>query len=120
MLELSNRRIFVCCQSVDMRKSFNGLSGIVMSDYGVDPRSGDAFVFIGKRKNLLKVLVWDRDGFWCCAKRLSRGYYKVPNIETHTGNHCAVTMSVAEWNLLLDGIVMRDYKQLPRLRMEQV
>ncbi len=114
MLALHQRRIFLCCDRVDMRKSFNGLTGIVSDAFGADPCSGDAFVFIGKRGNHLKVLVWDRDGFWCCAKRLAKGTFRVPRLSGGNGTLCAITIEVADWELLLAGIIVNGKKQLPR------
>ena len=118
MLSLHNRRIFLCCSRVDMRKGFAGLSGLVISDFGADPNSGDAFVFIGKRGNMLKVLVWDDDGFWCCAKRLVKGTFRVPSLEGAQGSACAVALSMSAWELLLAGIIVRDRQQLPRWKAD--
>ncbi len=63
MSDLRNRRIFICTQRSDMRKGFGGLTSVILSQLHQDPQSGDAFVFVGKRGKLLKVLVWERDGF---------------------------------------------------------
>ena len=115
MLSLHNRQVFLCCSRVDLRKSFNGLSGIVLSSFGCDPRSGDAFVFVSKRGNLLKVLVWDRDGFWCCAKRLPKGTFRVPALGAADGSLCAITISVSDWELLLAGIIVKDKSQAARI-----
>jgi transposase len=62
MLALSaTARIYLCRIPCDMRKSFDALCGPVRSDMGADPLSGSFFVFINRRRNLLKCLYWDRD-----------------------------------------------------------
>ena len=65
-------RIFVCTEPQDMRRSFDGLSAVVEHYVGADPRSGALFVFVNKRKNRLKVLWFDRNGFCILYKRLHR------------------------------------------------
>lgn len=114
MLALHGRRVFLCCMPVDMRKSFDGLSALVITGLGCDPRSGDAFVFVGKRGNLLKMLIWDRDGFWCCAKRLARGRFRLPRLSGADGSLCAVGLSPSDWELLLEGVVVERSRRLPR------
>ena len=50
-----------------MRKSFDGLSGLVASTLGRDPLDGSLTIFLSKRRNRMKCLVWDRTGFWLCS-----------------------------------------------------
>lgn len=61
-----------------MRKSFNGLSGLVRSRLFGDPLSGDLFVFCNRTKNRLKILFFDSTGMWVMAKRLERGTFDWP------------------------------------------
>jgi len=61
-----------------MRKSFNGLGGIVVNEVKKDLYSGDVFIFTNKRRDQIRLLVWDRDGFWVCAKRLEEGTFQIP------------------------------------------
>ena len=56
-------RIYLYSGPCDMRKSFDGLCGLVRSELGADPLSGSLFVFCNRRRNMVKVLYWDRDGF---------------------------------------------------------
>ena len=59
----SDTRISLCTSTVDMRKSFNGLLGIVRNQLGADPQTGHLFVFLNKSNTLAKILYWDGDGF---------------------------------------------------------
>jgi transposase len=72
-----SRRIFLRRGATDMRKSFDSLAGLVRSEFAADPLSGDAFVFVGKAVNRVKILVFDRSGFWVLSKRLSSGHFGV-------------------------------------------
>jgi transposase len=115
MLSFGNRRIFLCADRVDMRKGFSGLTGLVLSGLHQDPRGGDAFIFVGRSGKMLKVLVWDRDGFWCCAKKLARGTFVTPVVRGVSGNLTAVELQLSDWQLLLEGIVVQQKRQVPRV-----
>jgi transposase len=75
---LGQGRIFLASGATDMRKSFNGLSGLVRSRLSGDPLSGDLFVFCNGSKNRLKILFYDSTGLWVLAKRLERGTFDWP------------------------------------------
>lgn len=77
MLSLKkNVSIFVCKEPVDFRKGIDGLSAICKHDLGGDPRSGSLFLFCNRRKNSIRILVYDTDGYWLAHKRFSKG--KIP------------------------------------------
>ena len=78
MIALRPNRIFIATALTDMRKSFDTLALIVQADLKRDPLSGDAYVFLGRRRNRLKVLWWEESGYWLCAKRLERGTFRSP------------------------------------------
>ena len=65
-----------------MRKSYNGLAGIVRERLQADPASRDLFLFCNRSKNRLKVLVYDESGAWVLAKRLDRGTFSWPSINS--------------------------------------
>ena len=69
-------RIFVCTKPADMRKSFDGLSGMVQEFLEQDPLSGHLFLFFNKRRDRAKILLWDRDGFLLVYKRLEAGTFQ--------------------------------------------
>jgi len=56
-------RIYLYRAPCDMRKSFDGLCGLIRSELGADPLSGSLFVFCNRRRSMIKFLYWDRDGF---------------------------------------------------------
>jgi len=71
-------RIFLVAGPTDMRKSFNGLAGIVRERLQADPMSRDLFLFCNRGRNRMKVLVYDESGVWVLAKRLDRGTFAWP------------------------------------------
>ena len=99
-------RVFLVAGVTDMRKSFDGLSGVVRSAIDGDPKSGDLFVFCNRRRNRLKILFVDESGVWVCAKRLERGTFGWPS-ESSKGRR--IEMRAAELALLLGGL---DAKEL--------
>jgi len=79
-----NAQLFICCYPVSMRKSFEGLSTIVENLFPGELLSGAFFIFLNRRRNHMKVLVWDKDGFVIWYKRLEKGLFlwKWNNIKT--------------------------------------
>lgn len=111
MIALPIRRIFLARAVVDMRKSFDSLIDLVQHHLSHDPHSGDAFVFVGRDRRRLKVLLWDRDGFWVLAKRLERGAFALPLPAQAISSRDALELDHAAWALLLDGITMLTAKR---------
>lgn len=102
----STTKIFLVTGSTDMRKSFDTLAAIVTEKLTEDPYSGHVFVFANRTRNRIKVLVWDRAGFWLCARRLEKGTFAWPESEDRS-----ISLSSTELSLLFDGI---DLKQARR------
>jgi len=71
-------RVFLALGNTDMRKSINGLSVLVEGGLSLDPFSGHLFVFTNKRRHLLKILYWDRNGFCLWQKRLEKDRFRWP------------------------------------------
>lgn len=67
----------------DIRKGFNGLSGIVVNETSYEILSGDAFIFINKQRNKMKILRWETGGFVLYYKRLEKGTFEVLKIENN-------------------------------------
>ena len=98
-----NRRIFLARMPIDMRKGALSLAAQVENELKQDPFAGDIFVFLGRAKNRVKLLVWDKSGFWLCAKRLESGNFAVP--AGYLTQEPGITLlSPAQIHLLLEGI----------------
>ena len=78
LIPAPNLRVYIATGSTDMRKAINGLSILVESRMELDPFSGHLFVFSNRRRNLIKVLYWDRNGFCLWQKRLERDRFRWP------------------------------------------
>ncbi len=78
----SSVRIFVCQQPQDMRRSFDGLSQAAREHVDEDPQSGALFVFVNKRRNRIKVLWFDENGYCLLYKRLHHARFVVPESPT--------------------------------------
>lgn len=94
-------RIYFAAELVDMRKGIDGLRALVESALKKDPYGGHLFVFVGKSKDKVKILFWDRNGFVLYLKRLERGRFQLPVVSEHTKH---VSMDPAQLAMLLDGI----------------
>ena len=82
MLNLaSGVKIYLATAPTDMRRGFNGLQGQVVGVLEQDPLSGHLFLFVNRRRDKLKVLYWDVDGFAIWYKRLESGCFQVPKFE---------------------------------------
>ncbi len=101
----SSVRIFVAAEPVDLRRGFDGLAAATRSIIRQDPLNGHVFVFINRRKNRIKFLVWDRTGFLLLYKRLERGTFRVTSEPAVGEGH--VEMDAGELGLLLEGIDLR-------------
>ena len=100
MLSLTSAlRIFLAVEPADMRKGFDGLSQLVRDRVAQDPLSGHLFVFRNKRRDRIKILYWDRDGFALWYKRLEKGTFRFPEAK---GGRVEVTP--AEMAAVLEGI----------------
>ena len=102
-------RIFVCREPVDMRKSFNGLSGAVIDVLDHDPQSGHLFVFFNRRRSMMKALVWEASGFWLLSKRIQDGRFQIFDRTSDDASRFEVSSN--ELALLLDGIDLRGAKR---------
>jgi transposase len=69
--------IFLCTQPTDMRKGFDGLSGIVRGAFGADPLDGSLYIFINRRRDRIKFLHFDGSGYWLHYKLLEAGTFEV-------------------------------------------
>ena len=74
MLQITpQHKVYLAIEAVDFRRGIDGLAGMCESLFKKAPNSGAVFLFTNKRKNAVKVLVYDGIGYWLCLKRLSQG-----------------------------------------------
>lgn len=100
MLSLGAQPIYLYGKPADMRRSFDGLSAMVSGAFPGQLLTGALFVFVNKRKNMLKVLYWHEDGLALWGKRLEKGTFRV----AWDGR---AEISRREFTMLLEGIVPR-------------
>lgn len=102
MLTLApNTRVFLHLPPTDLRKSFDGLSGLVRSAFVADPLDGSWFLFLNKRRDRIKILYWDRDGLALWYKRLESGTFETL---TATGDAATRELDAAQLAMLLSGV----------------
>ena len=92
-------RIYLATGTTDLRRSIDGLSALVRERFGLDPLSGHLFLFRNRRGDRLKILAWDRSGFWVLYKRLEQGTFAWPDEPTEP-----VEMRSTDLALLLAGV----------------
>jgi transposase len=98
-----------------MRRGIDTLSAAVAGDLGEDPYAGDCFVFVGRDRRRLKVLIWEDGGFWLCQKRLESGTFPMP-VGWKDPNRTSVILSPAGMHALLEGIDVRSATYRKRCR----
>src|ERR1700681_430955 len=101
-------RIYLATGATDMRKSFEGLYGLVRDQLLCEPLSGHLFLFCNAQRNRLKVLHWDGSGLWICAKKLMKGRFGWPQ---SGDGQSKVVLSHEELSLLLGGIDLAQAKR---------
>jgi transposase len=112
MLSLTTSvRIYLHAKPIDMRKSFDGLFGIVKNEFSMDVRDGGLFLFINLRRNRVKLMYWDTDGLVIWMKRLERGSVQHPQPKVDAKH---IVMDSSELNLLLSGIELSSVKRRKR------
>ncbi len=100
-----------------MRKGFDGLSGLVRNELAQDPLSGDVYIFINRRRNRMKLLVWEWGGFLLYYKRLERGRFECPPIAAKAQN---TVISWQQLMLIVQGVELGSVKQRKRFSLKKV
>jgi len=113
MLTLGTRaRVYVAAEAVDLRKGFDTLAAATREIIREDPLSGHLFVFVNRRANRLKVLVWEPSGYLLLYKRLERGRFHLPTVPAPGQRH--VVIEASELGLMIEGIDLRDARRRKR------
>ena len=100
-----------------MRKSFDGLCGLVINHLGQNPMTGDVFIFMNRRRSLIKLLVWDQTGFVIYYKRLEKGTFELPSFEEGKNSGKITRRTLM---LILEGISLKDIKTRKRYQRNDV
>lgn len=108
-------RVFLCTEPADMRKNFNGLSGLVRKSMMLDPLSGHLFIFRNQRGDRLKVLYSDSDGLAIWYKQLQRGTFRFPDLKNYSSAGLEIDHSTLR--LILDGIDLSTIRRQNRYKI---
>ncbi len=106
--------IYLCTSPTDMRKNFDGLVGLITSQMGRDPVHDGAFVFVNRPGDKMKILVWDRHGFWLLYKRLEEGRFQMPPYEGEKPD--AVMLTYEQLVMIIEGIDLTTVKRRKRYK----
>ena len=116
----SGMKIFVYTRATDMRKGFNGLSGIVRSEFQADPADGSLFLFINRRRDRMKLLHFDGGGYWLYYRLLEAGTFE--ELKANDGS-CRLQIDATQLSMLLSGVSLlrsdRRRKRFSNPRAEQ-
>ena len=99
MLLPRDTQVYLAVGVTDMRKQINGLSIMVEQALSLDPFTGDLFVFCNRRRNMIKVLYWDKNGFCLWHKRLEKDRFKWPRTKQEV-----LLIGTRELDWLLEGL----------------
>jgi transposase len=102
-----SHRVFLCVTPVDFRKAHDGLRALVRDQFHDDPFSGDVFVFHNGTRDRIKLLLWDRNGFWLLYKRLEQGTFPFDVRSDGT----RVEIDRAQLSMLLEGLEWKNAKR---------
>ena len=97
-------RVFVALEACDMRKGFDGLSGMVATKLNEDLQSGALFVFSNRSHTRLKIIYWDGSGLWLMTKRLEKGTFSWPK---DTDGKTKLALRPEAFAMLTDGVDLR-------------
>lgn len=109
-------RVYLCLAPCDMRRSFDGLHALVRDTLELDAFAGHLFVFANRRRDRLKILYWDRDGFAVWAKRLEEGTYAIPFGKEKESRR---EITAQELGAVLSGIDLSHARRRKRYRRER-
>ncbi len=114
MLHLSTScKYYFYSGHADMRKGFDGLSGIIKSQMALNALTGAVFIFLNKRRTHIKLLLWEGDGFAVYYKRLEKGTYELP---VSTGGAATMAMDARQLQFILQGVSLKKVAFRPRLQ----
>jgi transposase len=105
-------RVFLCLTPADMRRSLDGLAALTREVLREDPLSGHLFVYFNRRRDRVKILLFDRSGLCLYYKRLEKGTFRLSAFED--AGSARAEIESAELALILEGIELAGAKRRPR------
>ena len=106
MFALSTTHCFhLYAHPTDMRKSFDGLSGLIKNTLGLNPITGDVFIFINKRRDKIKLLHWQGVSFTLYYKRLEKGTFELPQYDDSVKS---IALSYTQMVMIVDGLTIKN------------
>jgi transposase len=110
----AHARFYLYAHATDMRKSFDGLCGLVRNHLHRNPTDGEIYVFLNRDRSMIKLLQWDRTGFCIYAKRLERGTFERPD---HHLQQTSIQLKWEELMLILEGISLQSVRRRKRYEL---
>ena len=108
-------RIFLACGQTDMRKSIDGLTAMISLTYKLDPFQHALFLFCGRRKDRMKAILWEGDGFLLLYKRLENGSFQWPRSDDE-----AREITPQQYRWLLEGLSVDQKKVIQNIERKRV
>ena len=93
------KHIYIACGYTDLRRGIDGLAQIVQNQFSLNPCSNSLFLFCGRRRDRIKALLWEGDGFVLLYKRVETGYFQWPRTKAEMRS-----LSWQEFRWLLEGL----------------
>lgn len=114
MLHLSTScNYYLYSDPADMRKSFDGLCGIIKSQMSLNALNGSVFIFMNRRRTQVKLLLWEGDGFAIYYKRLEQGTFELPAV---SGSSATMALDARQLQFILQGVSLRKIVYRTRLK----
>jgi transposase len=104
----SSHKFHLYSQPTDMRKSFDGLSGIVQNNLDRNPCGGEVFIFINRRRDKIKLLHWQGISFTLYYKRLEQGTFELPEYDSSVGS---ITINYTQMVMIVDGLTIKNIQK---------
>ena len=98
-------KVYIACGYTDLRKGIDGLARLVQQQFELDPFTNTLFLFCGRRRDRIKGLYWERDGFILLYKRLEQGAYQWPRSESEVK-----TLTPQQYRWLMEGLKIEQPK----------
>lgn len=111
----SGMRYYLWLEAVDMRKSFDGLQGIVTNEMKRQAVSGEVFIFMNRGRDQVKLLVWDTSGFVIYYKRLEQGRFELPQV---ISGQRGTALRWSDLILILEGVSLGSVRWRKRFSLE--